>query len=471
MEHQLYNQLIKDFEDQSLYEKALSFGLEYMEQVRDRNVDPTESAVQALEAFDEEFPETSVPAKEVMQQLHQFGSPATMAQLGGRYFGFVNGSVVPVGLAAKTLATFWDQNSALAVMSPLVSKLETVVQNWFVDLFGFPKNTVAGFVSGTSAANLCGLAAGRFRLLNNQGWDIHKKGTFGAPKIRVITGKQAHSSAIRALWLLGFGEEDIEYVEVDEQGRMKAELLPELDSTCLVVLQAGNVNSGAFDPFEAICQKAQAAKAWVHVDGAFGLWAGALDQMKHLTKGMEMANSWAVDGHKTLNTPYDSGIVMCNDEQALVSSLHTKGSYLVLSEEKDGMFYTPDMSRRSRIIELWAIMKYLGKAGINQMIYGLHERAVQFAEELSHADGFEVLNDVVFNQVLVQCETDELTERTMKRIQELRTCWVGGSSWFGRKVIRISVCSWVTNEEDVRLSVESFKLALSQVKEEMQSIV
>jgi glutamate/tyrosine decarboxylase-like PLP-dependent enzyme len=261
---------------------------------------------------------------------------------------------------------------------------------------------------------------------------------------------------------LGFGKDNIEWVEVDDQGRIIPELIPELDENTIVILQAGNVNTGSFDDFDYICTKATNANSWVHIDGAFGLWAGAVKKLKHHTKGMEKANSWAVDGHKTLNTPYDSGIVLCEDKEALVSALHMSGSYLVVAD-RDGMFYTPEMSRRARIIELWAVLKYLGKSGIDEMIYGMHQRTQQFATELDAA-GFEIINDVVFNQVMVRCDTGELTTKTIERIQELRECWVGGSIWNGKETIRISVCSWATTSEDVTRSVNSFITARNDVK-------
>ena len=254
-------------------------------------------------------------------------------------------------------------------------------------------------------------------------------------------------------------------MDTDDQGRIIPELIPELDENTILILQAGNVNSGAFDAFEEICIKANNANAWIHIDGAFGLWAGAVEQLQYLTKGMEKANSWSVDGHKTLNTPYDCGIILCEDEEALISALHMTGSYIVLGEERDGMFYTPEMSRRARIIELWATMKYLGKDGINEMVHGLHKRAQQFAEELEKHN-FEIVNDVVFNQALVRCDTDKLTKNTLKKIQEMRVCWCGGSQWKGKNVIRISVCSWATNPEDISLSVESFIKARSLAKME-----
>lgn len=456
----------RELKEKSIFDQAQKCAYDYLDTVLERDVYPTAVALENLSQFDESLPEHSTQAAEVLQLLNHYGSPATVAALGGRYFGFVTGSAVPVGIAAKSLATYWDQNSAMHVLSPVSSKLESVVEKWLKEIFNLPIETVAGFVSGTSMANFCGLAAARYRVLKNQGWDINNKGLFNAPAIRIVTGKQAHSTIHKAIGLLGFGKDHVEWVDVDDQGRIIPELIPTLDNRTILILQAGNVNTGSFDPFDKIIDKANQAQAWVHVDGAFGLWAAAVKELQHLTRGIEKANSWAVDGHKTLNTPYDNGIVMCNDKEAIVSALHMTGSYIVVSDQRDGMFYTPEMSRRARVIELWAVMRYLGKNGITQMIHGLHERAVQFHHELSHVKGFELCNDVVFNQVLVRCDTDERTEKTMKRIQELRVCWVGGSVWEGRKVIRISVCSWVTTPKDVSLSVKSFEKALQEINKE-----
>jgi glutamate/tyrosine decarboxylase-like PLP-dependent enzyme len=450
-----------DFKEKEIFELAKKFAYQYQDEIGERNVFPTAEALNNLKNFEEDLPLAPSTAKEVIELLEQYGSPATTAQIGGRYFGFVNGGIVPAGLAAKWLSDFWDQNTAMQVISPVSSKLEMVVERWLQQLFGLPERTAAGFVSGSFAATLCGLAAARYRILNRQDWDVNEKGLRNAPPIRVITSQQTHSTVLKAIGLIGLGKESVEWVEVDDQGRIIPELIPALDDQTILILQAGNVNSGCFEDFEKICSEARKANAWVHIDGAFGLWAGAVESLKHLTKGMEKANSWSLDGHKTLNTPYDCGIILCEDREALVSALHMSAGYIMLGNERDGMFYTPEMSRRSRIVELWAVMKYLGQAGIDEMVFGLHQRAVQFAEELSQIKGFEVLNDVVFNQVLVCCETDELTIKTLERIQELRECWVGGSLWQGKKVIRISVSSWATTPEDVSRSVGSFEKALN----------
>ncbi len=462
----LQEKMFAELRNKKVFNDAQQYGYQYLDSVLARNVYPTQKAINDLKVFDEAMPEYNGDAAAVLALLNTYGSPATVAQLGGRYFGFVSGGAVPAGLAAKSLATFWDQNTAMYVLSPLAAKLEAVVEHWLQSIFKLPVNTAAGFVSGTSSANLCGLAAARYRLLKNQGWDINADGFFNAPPIRIIAGKEAHSTILKAISLLGFGYKSVELVDTDAQGRIIPASIPALDNSCLLILQAGNVNSGAFDNFSAICEKAKTAGAWIHIDGAFGLWAGAAEQLQYLTNGIEHATSWAVDGHKTLNTPYDCGIVLCADKDALTSALHMSAGYIVLSEDRDGMFYTPEMSRRARVIELWATMKYLGLKGIDQMITAMYERAVQFAQAISAVKGFRVLNEIVFNQVLVCCETDTTTTAVIKQVQELRDCWVGGSVWKNKKVIRVSICSWATTSEDIILAVTSFEKALHIVTAE-----
>lgn len=462
--NKLQEQMFLEIRNKEIFNRAQKSAFKYIDNVFQRNVYPTEEALQNLSVFDENLPETQTDVEEVLKLLDSYGSPATTATLGGRYFGFVCGSVVPVGLAAKNLATYWDQAPAMNVLSPIGSKLEAVVEKWFVELFNLPENTAAGFVSGTSTANLCALAAARYRILKRNNWDVNQKGLNNAPNIKVVTGKQAHSTVLKAIGILGLGTENIEWVDVDDQGSIIPELIPDLDENTIVILQAGNVNSGAFDNFDSICKKAKKANAWVHIDGAFGLWAGAVEQLKHLTKGIEHASSWAVDGHKTLNTPYDCGIVLCADTEAITSALHMSGSYIVESPERDGMFFTPEMSRRARVVELWAIIKYLGKSGIDEMILTMHERAKQFASEINKIEGFFVENEVVFNQIMVRCKNDTITKKVLHTIQQLRECWLGGSVWFEKKVMRVSFCSWATTEEDIAVTINSFKKALKIVE-------
>lgn len=445
----------EDLEDKQVFELARSGAFDYMDEVAGRSVVPSSQALENLTAFDQELPEEPTRGSEVLALLHDLGSPATVASTGGRYFGFVNGNVVPAALAASWLAGTWDQNAALWVMSPLAAKLESVCQDWLVDLFGLPEGTVAGLVTGTSVATLCGLAAARYSTLKKLDWDVGAQGLRNAPPIRMVVSEQAHGTVFKALALLGFGRNEVEVVPSDSEGRIRTEGVPTLDDRTVLVLQAGNVNTGSFDAFRELCPRARNAGSWVHVDGAFGLWAAASPNRKHLTEGMEIADSWSADAHKTLNAPYDCGIILCRDPEALISAMENTGSYIQRSEERDGLAYGPDMSRRARSIELWATMRSLGRSGISELVDGLCDRASQFATEFEET-GFQVLNDVVFNQVLVAGETPEETTDVLRKIQESGECWCGGTSWDGNPAIRVSVCSWSTTEEDVTRSVEAF---------------
>jgi glutamate/tyrosine decarboxylase-like PLP-dependent enzyme len=457
LQHELFDQ----HNTKDLLKQAQQAAFEYIDGQSNQRVFPNEANLQKLTIFDESLPEATSDPALLLERLNTVGSVNTVAQTGGRYFGFVNGNSLPITLATKWLSDVWDQNAALYVMSPIASKLESVCQNWLNQLFGLPEQTVAGFVSGTSIATLSGLAAARFRQLQRLGWDVNQQGLFGAPSIRLILGKQTHGTVAKAISLLGFGLKSIEWVDCDDQGRMILEKLPQLDQSCILVLQAGNVNSGAFDDFTQLCQFANKAQAWVHIDGAFGLWAKASNVFNEHTKGMELADSWSVDPHKTLNTPYDCGIVLCKDAVALTSALHQQGSYIQLSEQRDGLLYTPEMSKRARAIELWAAMKYLGRAGIAELVEQLHSHAQFFADLLTD-NGFTILNEVVFNQVILSCETEQLTKKTLSLVQQSGKCWCGGSTWHEKSVIRISLCSWATTKQDVSRSVDVFVKARKQ---------
>jgi glutamate/tyrosine decarboxylase-like PLP-dependent enzyme len=457
----LQDELFKQQNTKALLTQAQKSAFEYIDNISKQRVFPSEKNLEKLAVFDEPLPQATSDPTLLLALLSNIGSANTVAQTGGRYFGFVNGNALPITLATKWLSDIWDQNAALYVMSPIASKLESVCQRWLNQLFGLPEQTAVGFVSGTSIATLSGLAAARFRQLQKLGWDVNQQGLFGAPKIRLILGKQTHGTVAKSISLLGFGQASIEWVDCDNQGRMLVEKLPELDQSCILVLQAGNVNSGAFDDFTKLCQLANKAQTWVHIDGAFGLWAKASNVFDGQTKGMQLADSWSVDAHKTLNTPYDCGIVLCKDTQALTNALHQQGSYIQLSEQRDGLLYTPEMSKRARAIELWSAMKYLGRNGIAELVEQLHNRAVFFARLLTDS-GFTIVNEVVFNQVIISCETEQLTQRTLSLVQQSGTCWCGGSTWNKKSVIRISLCSWATTEQDVRRSVDVFMHARSQ---------
>ena len=462
MKDKLRKEMQVQIQSGDLFDQAIGYGKDYLKSAHGRHVAPKEEDQDVLSTFEEPLPERTGDPAAIIETLHRHGSPGTMAQTGGRFFGLVNGGVIPTSLAARILSDAWDQNAVLHAISPTNAKLEEVCQSWLCELLGLPDNTVAGFVSGTSMAIVCGLAAARYRICKNSNWDVNKQGLNGAPNIRIVTGRHAHSTVLKAIALLGFGTARIEWVDVDDQGRLIPDKMPTLDQSTILVLQAGNVNSGSFDPLKICCEKAKMAGAWVHVDGAFGTWAAASEKLKHLTDGLEMANSWSVDAHKTLNTPYDNGITLCADPEALVNALQNSGAYIMYSDQRDGMQYTPEMSRRARSIELWAAIKYLGREGIEQLVYGLHERALQFSIELKAA-GFSIVNDVVFNQVMVDCGDETTTNNIARHIQDSGEAWAGTSKWFNKPVIRISVCSWATTETDVTRSVDAFVKARQEV--------
>ncbi len=453
-EKTIHDEMRSQLLNKALFEQAKAYAFEYIDSIQGKPVYPTDEAIANLAVFDEPVPETVQNGSDILKQLNEFGAPATTATTGGRYFGFVNGNVITTAAAARWMSDVWDQNAALYVMSPIAAKLEQVVEGWCADLLGLAPDTAMGLVGGTSVANMCGLAAGRHAILQKQGWDVNAQGLYGAPEIRVVVNEQAHGSVWKGLALLGLGNERVEKVPADDQGRIIVDKMPELDAHTLVILQAGHVSTGSFDDFDAICDLANKAGAWVHIDGAFGLWAAASNRLSWLTKGIEKADSWAVDGHKTLNTPYDCGIVLCKHRDALTTAMAATGSYLQQSDDRDNMFYTPDMSRRARSIELWATLKFLGRAGVAQLMDEMVARAQEFEHQLSAA-GFHIQNDVVLNQCLVKCDTPQQTAETLARVQASGTMWCGGALWQGEPAIRISVCSWSTTPEDVEESVQA----------------
>lgn len=456
MNHEdLYSDMKNQLIAKELFGQAKDFAYDYIDNLQEMDVFPTKESLTGLSAFDEGMPSGSCDPSAILTMLHTYGSNNTVAQSGGKYFGFVCGGNLPISLATKWLSDTWDQNSALYVMSPIAAKLEEVCEKWLIELFGLPKKTAAGYVSGSSTAIICALAAARNQVLLKQNWNVNDQGLFGAPPIRVVLSEQAHSSVFKALALLGLGKDRVLRAPVDAQGRMLLETLPTLDQNTILIVQAGNVNSGAFDPIDQLCDIANQAGAWVHVDGAFGLWAAASRNYCDLTKGIEKADSWSVDAHKTLNASYDCGIVLCKNRDTLIHAMQATGSYIQYSDNRDGMLYTPEMSRRARSIELWATLKYLGRSGVQELIDRLCAHAKYFALKLSEND-FIIRNDIVFNQILIQCESPELTNSTLKRIQMSGKCWCGGAVWQNEPVIRISVCSWLTTKKDMDDCVEIF---------------
>lgn len=433
---------------------AAERAIRYVESVSERAVAPTRGDLAALSGFHEPFPSGPCSAVDVLKQLDAMGSPTTVATTGGRYFGFVNGGMVPAALAASWMATAWNQNVALRVMSPAAAELEDVVLRWICEALGLPSDSAGGLVTCATMANFTALVAARHALLKRAGWNVTEDGMFGAPPIEVIVGEEVHASISKALSMAGFGRKRVTIVEADGQGRMRPDRLPRLSDRSIVCIQAGNVNTGAFDPAEEICGAAMKQGAWVHVDGAFGLWARVSPKYAHLTRGFEDADSWATDAHKWPNAGYDSGVVLVRDGAALRASLGIEAAYLEPGTGREPMYHTPEASRRARGVELWAALKSLGRTGLCELIENTCAHAQRFAGGL-RAAGFKVLNDVLINQVLVSFGSPEATREVIRRIQEEGICWCGGTVWQGKTAMRISVSSWATTEADVERSLEA----------------
>jgi len=426
----------------------------YVREIGARRVAPAPDDVAALAKFHEGFPATPSDPRDVVKMLDELGSPATVATTGRRYFGFVVGGVLPAVMGANWLAGAWDQNACLRVMSPVAAELEDVVLRWICEALGLPAECEGGLVTCATAANFTALAAARYALLAKSGWNVAEDGMFGAPPIQVVVGGQVHASMLKALSLIGFGSKRVTIVEVDAQGRMCADKLPKLRERAIVCMQAGNVNSGSFDPAVEICRRAKEQGAWVHVDGAFGLWARVSPKYRHLTQGFELADSWATDAHKWPNVNYDSGIVMVRDGAALRAAMTMSAAYLVPGTSREPAHHTPEASRRARGVELWAALKSLGRSGLCDLIERTCALAKRFESGLRTA-GFEVLNEVAINQVLVSFGDAATTREVIRCIQEDGTCWCGATEWQGKTAMRISVSSWATTEQDVDRSLEA----------------
>ncbi|MDQ2664665.1 MAG: aminotransferase class V-fold PLP-dependent enzyme [Gemmatimonadota bacterium] len=438
-----------------LLRDAASRSIQYLESLAERRVSPSAEAVAALSGFDVALPETGVDPRAMLAKLDALGSPATMAMAGPRFFGFVIGGATPASVAASWLATAWDQNAGLYKSSPGVAILEDVALKWLVDVLHLPKGVAGGFVTGTTVAHITALATARHAVLAKVGWNVEADGLFGAPPVTVITGAEAHPTLYKALGVVGMGRKRVVKVPVDSQGRMLLRELPRISGPTIVCVQAGNVNTGAFDPIAEICDLAQEAGAYVHVDGAFGLWARASREQAHLAAGIERADSWATDAHKWLNVPYDSGVAFVRDADALRASMAVNAEYLPTdSVQRNPSDYTPELSRRARGVEVWAALQALGRSGVEELVARHCRQARRFAEGLGAA-GFEILNDVVLNQVLVAFGDAQRTARVIAAIQEEGTCWAGITVWQGRTAMRISVISWATTDADVERSISA----------------
>ena len=437
-----------------LLENTAQRAISYLEAIGDRGVAPTAAAVAKLAVLDQPLNEEPTPPQQVIDLLDQICSPATMAMAGPRFFGFVIGGSLPVTLAANWLAGAWDQNSGLFAPTPATAQLEQVALNWLLDLFKLPPACGGAFVTGATMANFSALAAARHALLKRAGWNVEADGLFGAPPITVIVGEEAHPTLFKSLGLLGLGRNRVLKVPVDAQGRMRADAIPSLPARTILCVQAGNVNTGACDPFPEICELARAAEAWVHVDGAFGLWATTAPSTGWLATGMNEADSWATDFHKWLNVPYDSGVALVRDAEALRAAMAITADYLPTSQFRNPSDFTPELSRRARGVEVWAALRSLGKQGVAELVERNCRQARRFAAGLEAA-GFKVLNDVVLNQVLVAFGDAATTNRVISEIQTEGTCWCGGTVWQGQTAMRISVSSWATTDADIERSLEA----------------
>lgn len=436
-----------------LLEDAARRAVSYLEAVGERPVAPRPEDVDRLSVLDEPLGAGPTPPERVLEVLDEVCSPATTAMAGPRFFGFVIGGSLPAALAANWLAGAWDQNTGLYAPTPATSRLEQVALGWLLDLFNLPPASAGAFVTGATMANFSALAAARHAVLRRAGWEVEAEGLFGAPEITVVVGDEAHPTLMKSLGLLGLGRSRVRRVETDGQGRMTAEALPPLSGPTIVCAQAGNVNTGAFDPLPEICRRAREAGAWVHVDGAFGLWAAAAPSLSRLAAGMAEADSWATDFHKWLNVPYDSGIAFVRDSDALRAAMAITAEYLPTeSPFRNPSDFTPELSRRARGVEVWAALRALGRRGVAELVERNCRQARRFAEGL-RAAGFGVLNEVVLNQVLVSFGDAERTNRVVAEIQREGTCWCGTTVWQGRAAMRISVSSWATTDEDVERSL------------------
>ncbi len=434
---------------------AAERGIRYRESCGDRSVAPSAEAIAAVPRLIQPLPEDGCPDAEVLALLDEICSPASVAMAGPRFFGFVIGGSLPVTVATNWLGTAWDQNVVMHEVTPAAATLEKVAIDWMVELFGLPAGTGAGFVTGATVANFTALAAARHRVFADAGWNVEADGLIGAPPVTLLVSDEAHPTLFKSLGMLGLGRERVIRIPTDGQGRMKAGELPRIDGPAIVCTQAGNINTGAFDPIGDICDAAKSAGAWVHVDGAFGLWAAAASSTLPLIDGFEKADSWATDAHKWLNVPYDGGIAFVAKPADLASAMAITADYLITeTEHRNPSDYTPELSRRGRGIDVWAALKSLGRTGVEVLVERCCAHARAFADGFRNA-GFEVLNDVVLNQVLVSFGEPDTTRAVIEDIQRDGTCWCGATVWQGRTAMRISVSSWATTEEDVDQSLRA----------------
>ena len=447
--------------ERELYRQAADHAADFVETLQTRPIRAEADVDELTSSLGGPLPEGPTDPRAVIASLVENVEPGLCATPSGRFFGFVIGGAVPASVAADILTSAWDQNAGLYVAGPAAAVVEEVCRGWLIELLGLPPHVSVAFVTGAQMAHVTALAAARHHVLEKAGWDVPQQGLAGAPEIRVVVAAKRHVTVDRALRLLGIGASSLDLVPVDDQGRMQVEQLRFGDGPTIVCGQAGEVNTGAFDDLDAIADAAAGAGAWFHLDGAFGLWAAASPELRHLVRGAERADSWTVDCHKWLNVPYDSGLAFCAHPDAHRAAIAVTASYLVFGRderERDQMDWTPEFSRRARGFTVYAALRSLGRSGVAEMVERSCEHARLFARLLEEGGG-TILNDVVLNQVLVRFGDGERTREVIRRVQEDGTCWLGGTEWQGEHAMRVSVSNWRTTREDVERSVDAILAA------------
>jgi glutamate/tyrosine decarboxylase-like PLP-dependent enzyme len=449
----------------ALLQRTAELAADFLDSLETRPVFPRASVDELRAALRVPLQDVPLDPAQVVEELAAAAEPGLVAMPSGRYFGFVIGGGLPAALAADWLTSTWDQNAGLYVCGPSASVVEQVVREWVCDLLGLPERASIGFVTGTQMGSVTALAAARFRVLERAGWDVARDGLAGGPRVRVFVGEKRHVTIDRAVRLLGLGAPTP--IAADDQGRMEPDALRAAleadDAPTIVCAQAGEVNTGAFDPFEEIAAATAEHGAWLHVDGAFGLWAAASRRLRHLVKGVERADSWITDAHKWLNVPYDSALMLCGDVEAHRAAMTISASYLIQDDARvvrDQVDWVPEFSRRARGFPVYAALRSLGRDGLAQLVERTCDCATRFADAVVELPGVELLNDVVLNQVLFRFETDEQTDDVLRSVQDAGDVWMSGTTWDGRRAIRISVSNWQTTEDEIDLALASFRAAL-----------
>jgi glutamate/tyrosine decarboxylase-like PLP-dependent enzyme len=456
-------------DERKILERVLEEATGFLDGLSGRRVAARTDVEGVAAALRRPLPDEGVEPLEVVEELIAGAEPGLVAMPSGRFFGWVIGGVLPTTLAADWLTSTWDQNAGMLASSPGAAGAEWVASEWLLDLLGLPRNSAVGFVTGAMIANFTCLAAARHDVLRRAGWDVEGDGLHGAPSVTVIVGEERHETVDVALRFLGLGEQRSIVVPADDQGRIRLDALTDTlaqvgNNPLIVCLQAGNVHSGAFDPIAAAVDLAHQYGAWVHVDGAFGLWAAASAQYRHLVAGVERADSWASDAHKTLNVPYDSGLAIVAKAEVMYAAMGVHAAYLIQDERPDPFSTVPEFSRRARGFTVWAALRSLGRHGVAEMVERFCRHARRFAAGLAEMDGVRVVNDVVFTQVCVSFGADEVTREVAARLLKEGTAWMTPSTWHGQAVLRISVSNWRTTDEDVDRTLTAVRRVLSEVR-------